>query len=343
MRKAYIDIGISIYGDQMANLNWKIVIEEIKKTLSFFEGENVKPTLRTLFYNLVSKNIIGNTRSSYQGLSKQLVAARKEGVFGWNIIEDNVRASYGNFSDGCFSDDFVEGHKNRMNEKLEDFNAETIIDDYFNYLKGYASVGMWANQPNVCEVWIEKDALASTVTAWLSDLHVTVRVNKGYSSWTFIHNNAEELKRLLETHEHVVVLYLGDLDPSGCDMERFLNEAYEFFGLDSSKITLVRLGVTRLQVEKYNLPPKPEDAETLAKLARDPRNAAYDLPYVVELDSLVAFVPQEFREELRSRIMAVFDNTVYEELREEAKRINAEVAAYLEEIKAAAREKLKTL
>jgi hypothetical protein len=58
------------------------------------------------------------------------------------------------------------------------------------------------------------------------DLYVPVCVSRGYSSWTFIYENKDLL------NPNTTVLYLGDHDPSGLDIERFTHEAMEYFGLD---------------------------------------------------------------------------------------------------------------
>lgn len=326
----------------MVRVKWNQVLENVKETIEFFQSQNVKPTLRTLFYNLVSKNIIGNTRGTYQGLSKLLVRARKDGRLGWDVIVDNVRVTYGEFNDYRFSSRHEEREKEGTDRLLEEFSAKALLDAYFDYTSD-ATVDRWADQPEVCEIWIEKEALAGTFVQWTRDLEIQIRVNKGYSSWTFIHNNAAALLEKLEDHERATIFYLGDLDPSGVDMERFLKEALAFFGLDETRITFVRLGVTGIQVVKYKLPPRPDDAETLEKLERDPRSKGYDIPYVVELDALIAFVPDKFRVVLRDAITEIWDEEVYSDLVEEAEEINEAVEDHKKEAKKEALERLKEL
>ena len=150
------------------------------------------------------------------------------------------------------------------------------------------------------------------------------------------------LNQILEDVK-ATIYYLGDLDPSGVYMERFLKEALAFFGLDETRISFVRLGVTSEQVLKYELPPRPDDAETLAKLERDPRSQKYDIPYVVELDALVAFVPEKFRAVLRDAIKEIWDEEIYSDLVEEAEEINEAIEQHKNEAKKEALEKLQEL
>jgi len=125
----------------------------------------------------------------------------------------------------------IEGFEKRLQAKLEELNINEMINETFDYLKPWITVNRWAEQPTVCEVWIEKEALASTLQSWLSGKEIPIRVNRGYSSWTFIYNNVQSLKWTLQKHDKVIIYYTGDLDPSGLDIERFLQEALEYFGL----------------------------------------------------------------------------------------------------------------
>lgn len=329
----------------MASLNWaKDVHPTIVEALRYFSSQGVRPTLRTIFYNLVSKNIIGNTKAAYKGLSKWLVKARKDGLVAWDAIEDTARNVYGNFADERFNDNIVEQDKNTLTQRLDEFNAENILNDFFDIYASRAYVSRWADQPTIAEIWIEKEALAKTVQSWTEYMGVKIRVNKGYSSWTFIYENARELAEYLRgSHDKIVVFYLGDLDPSGVDMERFLNEALDFFDLNRSKVELRRLSVTVDQVKKYKLPPRPEDAETLAKLKRDPRTRSYGLPYVVELDAMVAFVPQQFHGLIVDAIKSCWNKDVYDNLRAKADTLNVEIEKVLADIKEQAKEKFKEI
>jgi hypothetical protein len=48
-------------------------------------------SVRQVYYRLVSQRVIENTRSSYQAVSKALLAARCEGLIPWCQIEDRLR------------------------------------------------------------------------------------------------------------------------------------------------------------------------------------------------------------------------------------------------------------
>jgi len=326
----------------MGRVKWDRVVEVVRNdVLPFFQSQGVKPTLRTIFYALVSRGVIPNTKSAYKTLSRVLVEARKAGIFPWDFIVDKTRVVYRYFRDGAPDEGEIESTRLLCGQKLESLSIQKILSEWFDYLvPGSWSVGRWAEQPAVPEIWIEKEALADTVRSWVYDLEVNVRVNRGYSSWTFIYDNARELGEILKRHERVVVYYLGDLDPSGVDIERFLREALQFFQLPEDRVQLVRLAVTPEQVEEFSLPPRPEDAETLAKIARDPRSKSYSYDYIVELDALIAYVPDRFRELLREAIEKLHDKEIYSEVRSKAERIIEECRKVVEEYKKKALEKI---
>jgi len=321
-------------------VKWDLVLEEIDGALGYFESQGVKPTLRTLFYYLVSKNMIPNTRSAYKSLSRKLVQARKKGRYEWDFLEDKTRVVLGELGDSRFDDDVIERFEKQIDDKLEELDINRMIDETFDYLKPWISVSRWAEQPTVPEVWIEKEALASTLESWLSGMEIPIRVNRGYSSWTFIYNNVRSLKWTLEKHEKVVIFYCGDLDPSGLDIERFLQEALEYFGLPQEEVEFRRLAVTSEQVERFSLPPRPEDADTLQKLERDPRYKSYREQYIVELDALVAYAPSQFRRIVVEAADGVWDREIYEKLREKARKLREKADKLLDDIKKKAKEKI---
>src|ERR671930_172688 len=80
--------------------NWRLVVDNhVIPALDRFEEQGITPTLRTLFYRLVSLEVISNTKNSYKRLSKVLVKERKEGNIEWDAIADEGRLVVCNFYD----------------------------------------------------------------------------------------------------------------------------------------------------------------------------------------------------------------------------------------------------
>lgn len=74
-------------------------------------------------------------------------------------------------------------------------------------------------------------------------------------------------------------------------MDRHLGEALSYFDLDYI-VDFERLAITQQQIEEFDLPPKPEDSDTLEKLDNDSRTNGFIEKYgelfAVELDALLA-------------------------------------------------------
>ena len=73
-----------------------------KKTDAIIEATNQvleevgRATLRQVFYQLVVKGIIKNTKQEYTYLSKVLTKAREDGLVNWTQIVDATRYPQGN-------------------------------------------------------------------------------------------------------------------------------------------------------------------------------------------------------------------------------------------------------
>lgn len=62
----------------MPRINWNEVIEQARNIVYSYD---TGVTLRQLFYQLVSRQVLPNKQSYYQSLSKYTAAARREGTF----------------------------------------------------------------------------------------------------------------------------------------------------------------------------------------------------------------------------------------------------------------------
>lgn len=209
-------------------------------------------TVRQVYYQLVSRQVIENTRSRYQAVSDALVDARLEGVIPWEWIEDRLRVP----------------RAVQMWDNLSEF-AEVVRQAYRR--------DVWATQPIYLEVWLEKDALSGIFIDTLSRYGVTLNVGRGYDGWSSIRNAAERFG----TGEDTNILYFGDFDPSGEDMVRSMRDRLAQLG---SKPDIVKVSLTKKDVLRYNLPPN------FTKETDTRRNAFVELhgDVSVELDALPA-------------------------------------------------------
>lgn len=205
---------------------------------------SIKLTVRQIYYRLVSAGIIKNTRSSYNGLDKALVNARLNGSIPFDAIVDHTRNT-------------IEGDKNSYEtpEEFMKWRLEALKESASQYKMPY-----WYEQPQYIEVWVEKDALSSLMSQVCSKLHVNLNPCRGYPSISFLYAASE---RLGDIDKPITILYFGDFDMRGKDIERYLTEMLKQFGV---QVDVHRIALTSQQIEAYQLPPQPaKQNDTMAK------------------------------------------------------------------------------
>jgi hypothetical protein len=194
-------------------------------------------SVRQVFYQLVSRQVIENSRGAYQSVSKALVAARRDGTIPWEQIEDRLRRP----------------RHVRMWDGLHDFAATAA---------GAYRRDLWADQPARVEVWLEKDALSGIFEDILDPDGVTLNVGRGFAGWSSIYLASRRLG------DDDTVAYFGDFDPSGEDMVRSLRERLGDLG---SRPVIIKSALVFEDIERYRLPPdftKVTDTRRSAFVAR---------------------------------------------------------------------------
>lgn len=247
----------------------------LKAAIEILEA-NHPMTVRQVYYQLVSRQVIENKRSAYQAVSTLLVEARKDGSIPWDWIEDRLRRP----------------RRVSMWEGLQDF-SETVRNAYRR--------NVWVDQPSYVECWLEKDALSGIFEDVLEAYGVTLNVGRGYDGWDSIKNAAYRFNE----RSDVTVLYFGDFDPSGEDMVRSLEERLGFF---ECYPTIIKCALTLEDIERYRLPPD-------VTKATDTRQEAFVAKYgdiSVELDALPVEV---LREGIRSEVEGRMDLDALQETR----------------------------
>jgi hypothetical protein len=283
-------------------MNYAEIVKAVNDVLSQYA---MPLTLRQIYYRLVAKLLIPNTVSSYKQLSKILVKARERGEVDDSRIEDRSREVLGIGDWG-----------------YEDF--DTFLDTQIERLKDswqYWTRELWKTQPKNLIIALEKDALSRLFVDVADKVHVHVYPTKGYSSYTYIKNMAQHLN----IEKPTLILYFGDLDPSGKDIERDFGERLSAYG--GQNFHVQRVALTKEQVAQYNLPPRPEDTATLQKLARDPRTKTYGIEYACELDALEPTTLQQIIENaLKQNIdWNAWTNTI-NQIREEQQKLKEKLS-----------------
>lgn len=254
-------------------------IEKCNSIIADYRRQGLRLTLRQLYYQLVSRNIIPNLERSYKNLSALVSDARLAGMMDWDAIEDRVRQP-------------------KAASEWSD-----IVDLVDSALIAYR-LPRWEGQEHYVELWVEKDALAGVLWPIAKEHHITLMVNRGYSSQSAMYESAQRFAE--HDGQECVLLYLGDHDPSGEDMVRDIRDRMEMFGvtLDVRKIAL-----TMDQVKRYNPPPNP------AKMS-DPRATNYVAEHGAQSWEVDALPPEVLRRIIVGEMEELVDFGMMQEIKD---------------------------
>jgi hypothetical protein len=169
-----------------------------------YQQQGYDLTLRQLYYVFVSRDIIPNTIQSYKRLGDIINDARMAGLLDWDYIVDRTRNVRG-----------LTHHTDPAHR------IRTAASQYY--------IDMWANQDVRVEVWIEKDALAGVVQRACNANDVDYFSCRGYTSQSELWAAGQRLGEYMRGGQEVVVLHLGDHDPSGLDMTRDIIDRLTLF------------------------------------------------------------------------------------------------------------------
>jgi len=206
------------------NAKKEAVFEKIVVIVEDFQSQGYRMTLRQLYYQLVSKDVIPNIASEYAKLSTLLTEARMYGLIDWDFIEDRIR----------------------IPKKASEWND---IPDIVNSAISSYRRNRWNGQENYVEVWVEKDALSGVLEPITRKYHVNLMVNRGYSSASAMHDSSLRFKRQERKGKNTFILYLGDHDPSGMDMVRDIQERLDIFGCS---VQVKRIALNMEQIEQFS-------------------------------------------------------------------------------------------
>jgi DNA topoisomerase VI subunit A len=248
----------------------------VNKILDEFAEQGYTLTLRQLYYQLVTRNIIPNLQKEYAKLSSLLVKGRMAGVVDWDAIEDRIRIPFIPYS-------------------VDDIDG--ALQDTINQYRLDRQDG----QDVYIELWVEKDALSGVLKRITSHYHINLMVNRGYSSCSAMHDAFKRLEDKEDEGKKTVILYLGDHDPSGLDMIRDIRERLEEFGVNPE---VRHIGLTMKQIKKYNPPPNP------AKIT-DPRAKWYINEFGNVSWEVDALTPKVLHELVKKNVEELIDMDLF--------------------------------
>lgn len=214
----------------------RLRLDQINRIISQYKAKGYTLTLRQLYYQLVSQDVIPNKDSEYKKLGRLLVEGRMGGVVAWDAIEDRLR---------------------QVRKMAAWTSPREILDAAANQFR----INKQKGQEVYVEVWVEKDALSQVVQRAANRWQVPVMVNRGYGSVTMMYDAYQRMYTAIRNGaKQCVVLYLGDHDPSGLDMVRDVQARvgemldYDHLG---NLFHVRQIALTKKQIEDHDPPPNP--------------------------------------------------------------------------------------
>lgn len=285
MRKYFRDAKLSKKNREKLDLINDIIYD--------YQDQGYRLTLRQLYYQLVTRNVIPNKQTEYAKLSNLLKEGRMSGIVDWDAIEDRLRVPKLPY--------YVRDTSDAMTDTINQYRLDRQ-----------------RGQNKYIEVWVEKDALSGVLSRITEKYHVRLMVNRGYSSVSAMYAAYNRFANaMIVENQDVLVLYLGDHDPSGLDMIRDIKErvsemlSADFYDFEvEERFQVEQIGLNMEQIIELDPPPNP------AKIT-DPRAKWYIEKYGPVSWEVDALNPATLNELVEFAILENIDQDLYEEMIEQ--------------------------
>ncbi len=249
------------------------IIAQADQIIREYQGRGFTLTLRQLYYQFVSRDLLPNTQAQYKRLGGIVNDARIAGKLDWSAIEDRDRNV----------------KKPSVWSSPEEI-IRAVADQYRE--------DPWITQKFRPEVWIEKSALIGVIEGVCKELQVPYFACKGYVSQSEMYDAGKRFAETYEDRQTPLILHLGDHDPSGLDMTRDLSERLSLFA--GRRVEVRRLALSMAQIDQYDPPPNPAK-ET------DARFVGYQDEFGDSCWELDALDPEVISNLIREELVSVTD------------------------------------
>lgn len=267
-----------------------LIIDQANKIIKKYEAEGMNLTLRQLYYQFISGNLLENKQDSYRRLGKIISNARLTGLVDWSAIKDLTRNLRGTT------------HWTNPGQIVRAAARGFCLDH-------------WEGQKYKPEVWIEKEALIGVIENICRELDVDYFACKGYVSQSEMWSASQRFELVYYNGQTPIIIHLGDHDPSGIDMTRDIFDRQDLF-LKDIDCPVERIALNMDQINKYDPPPNP------AKLT-DSRSEKYVQKYGNDSWELDALEPVVLRDLIKKAVLKYRDDNIYNDvLKQEREYLN---------------------
>lgn len=259
------------------------MIDQANTIIAEYQAQGFDLTLRQLYYQFVSRDLLPNTLQSYKNLGGIINDARLAGLIDWNTIVDRTR-------------------------ELRSLSHWDDPSEMVAACSEQLNVDLWATQSYRPEVWIEKDALVGVFERVCHELDVPLLSCRGYTSQSEMWSSAQRMLRYKRKGQTPFIFHFGDHDPSGKDMSRDIQDRLELF--TGGRVRFDRLALNMDQVEEYDPPPNP------AKIT-DSRAQGYIADFGESSWELDALEPTVLAELVRKAVTGITTQATMKEAKRE--------------------------
>lgn len=267
------------------------VISKVDAILTSYARQGYSLSVRQLYYQMVARGHIPNTTADYKRLVRIVGDGRLTGWLDWAHIVDRERPVV------------YPSHWENVGQIAVSAAQSFRLD-------------RWKDQPYHIEVMVEKSALEGVLIPVCRDEDVRFTANKGYSSLSALYRCGQRVAAAMAGGKVPIILYLGDHDPSGLDMDRDIMQRVSTFSWEWVKVQ--RLALLMDQVRAMDIPENP------AKMS-DTRAPAYVAEFGGSSWELDAMEPAALADLVRQAIWALRDDDLWDEVIEQEEAMRAEL------------------
>ncbi|MDP3740346.1 MAG: hypothetical protein Q8R02_23365 [Hyphomonadaceae bacterium] len=253
------------------------MIATLSDIIETYMDQGYTLTVRQLYYQVVARDILPNNTKSYNRIKSLVNDARLAGLLDWDAIEDRTR-------------EFVRRARWESGSDI----LQSVAQQYH--------MDRWVGQTVRPFVIVEKEALVGVLERVCHEYDVPLLAARGYPSVSVLRAFVQsDILPVLDGGQGVMLLHLGDHDPSGIDMTRDLQDRLQLLQHGNGECwTVQRLALNMKQVEEKSPPPNP--AKTT-----DARFEGYRVIYGDESWELDALEPAYLHELVENHVMHCID------------------------------------
>lgn len=296
----------------------RAIIDKANEFILQYEAQGYTLILRQLYYRFIAKDAFPNswidriynikhgldpntknTIKNYKRLGEIISKGREAGLISWTALEDRNRTLYGT-------------------NPVED--PDSLLDNIEQRL----IMDCWKDQPYYLEVFVEKDSLGPIVARPANKWRAPHMACKGYLSASQAWRAGTRFAEAIANGKQVVLIHVGDHDPSGKDMTRDNQERLSLFA--QSGVAIDRVALNMDQILQRNPPPNP------AKVT-DSRFETYVKEFGPSCWELDALEPAELDDIISTAVESYVDKKLWDATLAREKRERAKVKQFFDGVK----------